>query len=174
MPREWVPSNELFRNRLYYLVEERGIERVARQRGRTPATIRAWLRGDRRPSGRTRRNIVVAGRRLTGPVAQGRQDGRFTTTTQLVDPRVIRMEEVLNERYRQRREVAIREATTNRQQQMAEALPVAVDREALIDMDTRRQRLIESEYYGDEYWDEYGYEFDTWDDWRSSYAELAG
>lgn len=170
----WNPSDGLFRTRLHYLIGERGIDRVAGDYGVQRRTVRRWARGENSPSADTRRSVSNRGRRITGPIDRGRgEGGQFSTAQNITDPRVIRMREVLDERFRERRRVAIQEATTPSQIAQAESMPSYVDRAELISMDERRRRLIESEFY-ENYWDEFGYDEDSWDDWRSAYEAMSG
>ena len=79
----WRISDELFETRLVYLIDARGVQGVADLTGRSPRTVRSWLREGRRPSAEIRRSVARQGRRETGPAVQSSpgQPGR------VVDPR---------------------------------------------------------------------------------------
>mgnify|MGYP003133580499 FL=1 len=75
-------SREGFQNRIRYLADQRGVERIARQQGVTVGTVRNWVAGRTAPSNRRRdalrRQALRAGARravqIRGP------SGRFETT----------------------------------------------------------------------------------------------
>ena len=80
-------SRDTFQNRLRFLLEngnpnrtERAerVQRIADQRGVTPATVNAWARGDRAPSNNTRDRIRrQALRQGASRAVQTRTNGRF-------------------------------------------------------------------------------------------------
>ena len=170
------PSDELVRNRIWYLVEARGREKIASDYGVTERTVDRWISGDSRPrSTSVARSITSRGRRISGPVVRGRNEqGRFSSETDIRDPRAVaafRNRQTLNQNLRRRRSTQIRAARRTGNPILiaeAEALPTQVTIEEFRDWSLRRERLLA----GDPMLIEG--RFDDWTQWRQAYREIMG
>jgi small ligand-binding sensory domain FIST len=159
LPREWAPSDELFRSRLHYSIEARGVVAVARQQGRTVRTVRAWQAGQL-PSQRIRRSVSRTGRTHTGPVVQP-----VVGEPGIIDRNVIRLREELNRRRPRQRRRAMVQATTEAEREVAEAMPTAVDDDLIRALDEQRRDMLLREAQGEEGGP--GTElYEDWAEWR--------
>ena len=143
------PNEETFRIRARALLNEQGASRLARRYGVSESTIRNYASGRTVPrDARIMRNMTRAGRRITGASIQVRDEaGRFSTT--IADPNMVRYVEVQRERIRDRRRVAIQEATTPASRARAESLPQEVDFDLVLDLQRRRRALLNANVRGD-------------------------
>ena len=143
------PNEETFRIRARALLDEQGASRLARRYGVSESTIRNYASGRTVPrDARIMRNMTRAGRRITGASIQVRDDaGRFSTT--IADANMVRYVEVQRDRIRERRRVAIQEATTPASRARAESLPQEVDFDLVLDLQRRRRALLNANVRGD-------------------------
>jgi len=143
------PNEETFRIRARALLNEQGASRLARRYGVSESTIRNYASGRTIPrDARIMRNMTRAGRRITGASIQIRDEaGRFSTT--IADPNMVRYVEVQRDRIRERRRVAIQEATTPASRARAESLPQEVDFDLVLDLQRRRRALLNANVRGD-------------------------
>ena len=143
------PNEETFRIRARALLDEQGATRLARRYGVSESTIRNYASGRTVPrDANIMRNMTRAGRRITGASIQVRDEaGRFSTT--IADPNMVRYVEVQRERIRERRRVAIQEATTASSRARAESLPQDVDFNLVLDLQRRRRALLNANIRGD-------------------------
>jgi len=143
------PNEETFRIRARALLDEQGASRLARRYGVSESTIRNYASGRTIPrDARIMRNMTRAGRRITGASIQIRDEaGRFSTT--IADPNMVRYVEVQRDRIRERRRVAIQEATTPASRARAESLPQEVDFDLVLDLQRRRRALLNANVRGD-------------------------
>jgi len=143
------PNEETFRIRARALLDEQGASRLARRYGVSESTIRNYASGRTVPRDASiMRNMTRAGRRITGASIQVRDDaGRFSTT--IADPNMVRYVEVQRDRIRERRRVAIQEATTPASRARAESLPQEVDFDLVLDLQRRRRALLNANVRGD-------------------------
>ena len=103
--------------------------------------------------------------------------GRFTTVGQITDRRALGYVARQRERLVDRRNVALRAANTPASRAAADALPMEVDRNFVLELQERRRRMLEigitseDAYFGPDGWD-------SWDDWRDdlvgSYEQVSG
>lgn len=183
------PNEETFRIRARALLDEQGASRLARRYGVSESTIRNYASGRTVPrDARIMRNMTRAGRRITGASVQVRDDaGRFSTT--IADPNMVRYVEVQRERIRERRRVAIQEATTPSSRARAESLPQEVDFDLVLDLQRRRRALLNANIRGDRILNtqtgeiveggeiaEYAFfeDFDYWARWRADLERSYG
>lgn len=163
---EYTPTQDTFTFRLSYLVNERGIDRVAADYGRTRQTVRRWLRGTQRPTARTQRSVVRRGLRLTGPVERFR-DSRGRLRSRQVDPRARAAIRTIENERGSRRAAAIETATNERQRRMFESDPVALTENERNDLNRRFQDLAREDALGRD-------TRQKWADLREDYRKLAG
>jgi len=157
----WIPSDDLFVNRLAWLVRRDGINNVAAFYGRSRQTVRRWLqpRGQR-PSSRIRRSVARRGLSITGPTIGVRgAGGRFTSP--VIDRRARAAINTINQRRAANLEVARREARTDRQRRMVEMAAGDLTDAEMRDLDRRLRDLIRRDALGE----------DTADDWRDFEAD---
>jgi len=171
-------SDETFRVRLRALVDRDGLNETAAFYGVTRRTVRRWI--DSSDSGtnprnpNVRRSVSRRGQRITGSVIQTRNPstGRFETRLRGRGAQAYRAQ---TERVRTIRNVAIAEANTPAERQMAEAMPTEPDVDAWADWERRHSNLQEASQLGylDDFYDYYGYD-DSWEDFRNLYEQMAG
>ena len=174
-PRISERSSPTFRTRVRALVERDGIEGVQNFYGVSRRTVRRWISGDTAPqSPRTIRSIQDRGRRITGAVIQGRNPltGQFETilTGRGAQAYRIRRAEMIEER-----RVAIENALTDSEREMAEARMTEPDIEQFRNWEERLENLREATLLNrlnnfEEYYD---YD-DNWADWREDYSVVMG
>lgn len=190
-------SSNIFRARLEFLIEERGIAQTARFYGRSPRTVRRWLGGETTPSQSIRESVRRRGLTAGAPQAQQvRTGGRFTGEGTIARGGSLNAVAAINRRMRRVRDAEIRRARRagdERQLRAARTLPTRMTRTEADSIALRRERLMNEqptrvspqgeiisdvpddvEEYGMDFWDDYPDEFDSWAAWRSSYAERAG
>ena len=190
-------SSNIFRARLEFLVEERGIAQTARFYGRSPRTVRRWLGGEATPSQSIRESVRRRGLTAGAPQSQQvRTGGRFTAEGTIARGGSLNAVTAINRRMRRVRDAEIRRARRagdERQLRAARTLPTRMTRTEADSIALRRERLINEqptqispqgeiisgvpddvEEYGMDFWDDYPDEYDSWEAWRSSYAERAG
>lgn len=167
MPR-YTPTRNTFETRLVYLAQERGIDRLAQDYGRSRETVRRWIRGVQSPPVNIQRSVVRRGRRLTGPVERSR-DSRGRFRTRLRDPRgaaaVRSIEAGRAARYR-----AMEEAATNeRQRRMArqERVETEMTEDEKRDLERRFGDVTRDDVLGRD-------TRQKWADLREDYARLMG
>lgn len=143
------PNEETFRIRAAALLREQGAARLASRYGVSESTIRNYAAGRSTPrSARTMRNITRAGRRITGAAVQVRDaQGRFGVT--IADPNMVAYVRVQRERIQTARRIAIEEATTPASRARAESMPTDVDYDLVLDLQRRRQALLQGRVRGD-------------------------
>jgi len=191
----------IFRARLEFLVEERGLESTARFYGRTPRTVRRWLEGETAPSQRVRESVRRRGLTAGAPQAiQVRTDGQFTSEGTIARGGSLNAVAAINRRLRRVRDAEIRRARRigdDRRVRVARALPTRLTRQESDAIALRRERLIEGRrgrvgpegeiQVGDEivgrgpseadyegsFWDLVDYGYDSWDEWRADYVSRA-
>ena len=156
----WVPSDELFVNRLAWLVRRDGLNSVATDYGRSRRSVRRWLSYETRPNQNIRRRIANRGRRITGPAVRTR-DARGRFRTAVMDRRARSAIATINRERRERRELGMREARTDRQRQIVAQLPGDLTPVEERDLDRRLQDLVRRDALGE----------DTADDWREFEAD---
>jgi hypothetical protein len=156
-PIAWIPSDELFVNRLAWLVRRDGVQSVARFYGRDRETVRRWLRPrGQRPRQSIQRSVARRGLAITGPTQPARDEaGRFTR--RIIDRRTRAAIDTINQSRQLARATAMREARTARQERLAEMLPTELTPAEEQDLDRRLQDLIRRDALGE----------DTADDWRA-------
>ena len=167
MTRQYTPRQSTFRIRLAALAEERGVDRIASDYGRSRETVRRWLRGTQRPSARVQRSVVRRGRRITGPARRVRDPRTGRISFRVTSMRGARATEVLRQRRSERRRVAIEEARTPRQVAIAEGMPEGLteEEEAYLE-DELAQLLID---------DALGYDTsERWEAFRRRYGAIYG
>ena len=170
------PSDELVQNRIWYLVEARGREKIARDYGVTERTVQRWITGESRPrSGRVAESISNRGRRISGPVIRGRTEtGRFSSATDIRDPRAIaafRNRQNLNQNLRNRRRAAVTAARRTGNPVLiaeAEAMPTQVTEAEFRDWSLRRERLLAGDPMV------LDGRVDDWEQWRADYVNILG
>ena len=156
----WTPSDELFVNRLAWLVRRDGLNSVASDYGRSRRSVRRWLSYETRPNVNIRRRVSNRARTITGPVTRRRDaQGRFRTG--VMDRRAQTAIDTINRQRRERVELGIREARTPRQRQMVGQLPTDLTPAEERDLDRRLQDLVRRDALGE----------DTADDWRDFEAD---
>ena len=168
-------SDETFRVRLRAIVDRDGIDGVQDFYGVSRRTVRRWISGETTPrAASTMRSVSRRGQRITGSVIQTRNPstGRFETRLRGRGAQAYRAQ---TERVRTIRNVAIAEANTPAERQMAEALPTEPDVDAWADWERRHSNLQEATQLGylDDFYDYYGY-YDDWEDFRNLYEQMAG
>ena len=168
-------SSPTFRTRIRALAERDGIEGVQNFYGVSRRTVRRWISGETAPQNpRTIRSIQRRGQRITGSVIQGRnpRTGRFETilTGNAAQAYRIRRAEMQEER-----RVAIQEALTPSEREMAESMPIEPDIEQFRNWEERLERLREATLLNrlNRFEEYYRYD-DTWEDWREDYAIVMG
>ena len=164
MPRRIRTSREGFRQRLDYLVRERGIERVASSRGVTKRTVQRWLQEETTPSQAQREGIRRAGRRAGAPtLVQRRHEGRYTTAVGTGDVNVRRG--IVEER-RRVRNAAMADALARGDREalrVARSMRVNIDPAEMDALIYRRQMLRELTPLDG---------IDSWDIWRPDYEAV--
>ena len=168
-------SSPTFRTRIRALAERDGIEGVQNFYGVSRRTVRRWISGDTAPQNpRTIRSIQRRGRRITGSVIQGRNpiSGIFET---ILTGNAARAYEVRRTEMREERRVAIDNALTPSEREMAESMPSEPDIEQFRNWEERLERLREATLLNrlNQFEEYYGYD-DTWEDWREDYAVVMG
>lgn len=190
-------GSNIFRARLEFLVEERGIEQTARFYGRSTRTVRRWLEGETTPSQSIRESVRRRGLTAGAPQAQQvRTGGRFTAEGTIARGGSLNAVTAINRRMRRVRDAEIRAARragNERRLRAARTLPTRMTRAEADSLALRRERLINEqptqispqgeivsgvpddvEEYGMDFWDDYPEQYDSWEAWRNSYAERAG
>lgn len=162
----YTPTQETFTFRLSYLVNERGIDRVAADYGRSRQTVRRWLGGTQRPAARVQRSVVRRGLRLTGPVERFR-DERGRLRSRQVDPRARAAIRTIEAERGARRTAALETATNERQRRMFESDPVALTENERNDLNRRFSELAREDALGRD-------TRQKWADLREDYRKLAG
>ena len=157
------PNEETFRIRARALLQEQGAARLARRYGVSEGTIRNYAAGRTTPrDAAVMRNMTRAGRRITGAAVQVRDSqGRFGVT--IADPNMVSYVRRQRERIQTARRVAIEEATTPASRARAESMPTDVDFDLVLDLQRRRQRLLQEGAKGED--EVYDSEMDFYDDW---------
>jgi len=183
MARRIKTGRAVFRERLDYLVDERGIGAVAKSRGVTTRTVQRWLQEETTPSQAQREGIRRAGLRAGAPRAdQGRYRGRFTTTPEPADANV-RRGVVQSRRAERNARIADAQARGDRDAlRAARNMRVNLSREELNSLSFRRQMLREQTPATLDAQgialppgvDEGGYEIDSWTNWRADYQTASG
>lgn len=145
---EYTPTQGTFTYRLAALVNERGIDRVAQDYDRSPRTVRGWIRGQTRPSGRTQRSVVRRGLRLTGPTTRRRnpQTGQFEVIAR--DRRTSRAVSTIIDSRLSRRRAIEETATSDRQREAAFMEPIQPTDEEVQDLDRQLQQITKDEALG--------------------------
>ena len=166
---DWNPSDELFRTRIKALVDNLGIDKVARRFRKSKRTIKRWPKGETRPSKKVKRRVVRSGRKYTGSVSRGRDSsGRFSVSQTIYNPSVVNRERSAQNRARDRRRRAIQEARTPSEVARAESLPEDADRDAFLSLD---RLLLARPDLSDEFYDD---DPQGWAAWRANYNVLKG
>jgi len=175
-------SSSTFRTRLRAVVERDGIQGVQNFYGVSRRTVRRWIAGETAPqSPRTIRSVTRRGLPLTGAVIQRRVPagtiregvnigGQFET---VLTGRGARAYETRRTEMLEERRVAINNAQTPSDMEMAEAMMEEPDIEQYRDWEERLDNLQQATQLGyyDDFYDYYGY-YDTWDDWRADYTSM--
>lgn len=142
-------SSNIFRARLEFLVEERGIEQTARFYDRTPQTVRRWLAGDTTPSQRIRESVRRRGLTAGAPQAQQvRTGGRFTQEGTIARGGSLNAVAAINRRMRRVRQAEMRRARrtgNERQMRAARMLPTRLTQDEAAAIAIRRERLVAGE-----------------------------
>lgn len=175
MSREWRPSDQVFTTRVRALIERDGVEGVADFYGVSPTTARRWRDGGQPRSDSTARSVARRGRVETGAVLQI-PGGRFSPERTVYNPDSVAFVRTVAERRRTTAEAALRNATNPAERAMAEALPTTVSVQEATDFDTRLENLEYATLRGfdeQDFYDYFGY-YDGWDDFRSTYEQMAG
>lgn len=175
MSREWRPSNQVFTTRVRALIERDGVSGVADFYDVSPATVRRWRDGGQPRSISDARSVARRGRVETGAVLQ-LGGGRFSADRTVYNPDSVAFVRRVAERRRTSAEAAIRNATTPAERAMAQARPTTVSIDEAVDFDRRLENLEYATLQGFDYMDFYDYfgYFDSWDDFRSTYEQMAG
>jgi len=177
-------SSPTFRTRLRAIVDRDGIEGIQNFYGVSRRTVRRWIAGETAPqSPRTIRSVTRRGLPLTGAVIQRRVPagtirdgvnigGQFETV--LIGRGARAYERRRGEMLEERR-VALDNAQTPSDREMAEAMMEEPDIEEYRDWEERLSNLQEASQLGyyEDFYDYYGY-YDTWDDWRADYTSMGG
>jgi len=159
-------SRTLFFDRIERLVEERGIERVAREQERTPATVRAWLNEEQAPAQRVRKSVSRAALREGVPRAtQLRRRGQFTIAVGEGTTNVRRGIVENRRRVRNARIAAAQRRGDARALREARSMRVNLTQEELEALQYRHAMLTEDATYDPS---------DSWEQWRSDYGESRG
>ena len=155
------PNEETFRIRAAALLNEQGAARLARRYGVSEGTIRNYAAGRSTPrDASVMRNMTRAGRRITGAAVQVRDSqGRFGVT--IADPNMVQYVRIQRERIQTARRVAIEEATTPSSRARAESMPSDVDFDLVLDLQRRRQLLLQRRVRGSQIIDAEGNVADT-------------
>ena len=168
-------SSQTFRTRLRAIVRRDGIEGVQDFYGVSRRTVRRWMAGDTAPqSPRTIRSVIRRGLPITGAVIQGRnpRTGQFETILRGEGARAyeIRRAEMIEER-----RVAIDNALTPSEREMAESMQEEPDIEQFRSWEQRLANLQEATALGrlDDFEEYYGYD-DSWAQWRPDYDVIMG
>ena len=168
-------SSPTFRTRIRALAERDGIEGVQNFYGVSRRTVRRWISGETAPQNpRTIRSIQRRGQRITGSVIQGRnpRTGRFET---ILTGNAAQAYRIRRAQMQEQRRVAIQEALTPSEREMAESMPIEPDIELFRKWEERLERLREATLLNrlNQFEEYYGYD-DTWEDWREDYAVVMG
>ena len=168
-------SSTTFRTRLRALVDRDGIEGVQNFYGVSRRTVRRWIAGETAPqSPRTIRSVTRRGLPLTGSVIQRRNPstGRFET---VLTGRGARAFETRRTEMLEQRRVAIANALTPSEREMAESMQDEPDIEQFRGWEERLDNLQEATQLGrlDNFYDYYDYD-DSWDEWRGDYNAIMG
>lgn len=176
-------SRDTFQNRLRFLLENENptraeraerVQRIARQRGVTPATVNAWARGDRAPSNRTRDNIRrQALRQGASRAVQTRTNGRFGRS--ITNERAVRAVRAMERAVSRERQANIRAARLTGSQARLEAAlaePPAATQNEIISLG-RRFEDLDGDFDGFLY-DDFADDVQDWEAWRTAYEQIAG
>ena len=168
-------SSPTFRTRLRAIVDRDGIQGVQNFYGVSRRTVRRWIAGETAPqSPRTIRSVTRRGLPLTGAVIQRRNPstGRFET---VLTGRGARAFETRRNEMLEERRVAITNALTPSEREMAESMQDEPDIEQFRGWEERLDNLQEATQLGrlDYFYDYYDY-YDNWEDWRNDYDVIMG
>ena len=177
-------SSPTFRTRLRAIVDRDGIQGVQNFYGVSRRTVRRWIAGETAPqSPRTIQSVTRRGLPLTGAVIQRRVPagtirdgvnigGQFETVLQ---GRGARAYEARRAEMIEERRIAIENAQTPSEREMAESYQTEPDIDQFRNWEERLNNLQEATQLGrlDNFRDYYGYD-DTWDDWRNDYDIIMG
>jgi len=175
-------SRDTFQNRLRFLLENENptraeraerVQRIARQRGVTPATVNAWARGDRAPSNRTRDNIRrQALRQGASRAVQTRTNGRFGRS--ITNERAVRAVRAMERSVSRTREANIRAARLTGSQARLEAalMETLATPQEVQSIGFRYERLSRASEEELRFLEDQG--IDSWVAWRTDYERIAG
>lgn len=156
--------------------DNEAIDRVAARRGVTRRTVIRWRRGETQPSNRSRdlerQAALRAGRAQAIQVRSA--DGSFRAEGTIATGGSQRAVESVNRRLRRTRQAEIERARRSgspAQLRSARALPTRLSRDEASDLALRRERLIDAEVEGDDFFFEFE---DSWEAWRIDYEEAGG
>jgi len=146
------------------MIQERGIERVAKQYGKSERTVSQWQKGPdaQRPSADIRRRVSRSGRKYSGAAFQPE-----VGQPAVVDRDVLRLRQELNEQYARQRERAIEQARTPADRQVAQAMPTEADTDLIRTLDVQKREMLDREASGEDTGEDSEL-YDDWADWRDA------
>ena len=159
------PSNALFQDRLRAMIQNRGIEAVAKQYNRTPATVGRWTDSDSKPSAKIQNSVQRIGIQYTGAVVQT-FNGQFSSDKNITTQNARQAEDSIISKYKDDLETSLRNAQGSKQKAMVQSKIDNIGtyegdlRERIISLDALLSRARETD-------DE-----DDWSDFRSAYSDM--